>query len=86
VPGPSPYNPPVARGRFHLTLPERLSDEPVIHTLGARFGVVTNIRRASIEDRTAWIILELEGPDRAVEDALRWLAEQDVKVERIESG
>jgi len=76
----------VARGRFHLTLPERLSDEPVIHTLGTRFGVVTNIRRASIEDRTAWIILELEGPDRAVEDAVRWLAEQDVKVERIEDS
>jgi hypothetical protein len=76
----------VARGRFHLTLPERLSDEPVIHTLGTRFDVVTNIRRASIEDRTAWVILELEGPDRAVEDALRWLADQDVHVERIEDS
>jgi hypothetical protein len=47
---------------------------------------VTNIRRASIEDRTAWVILELEGPDRAVEDALRWLADQDVHVERIEDS
>jgi ABC-type methionine transport system ATPase subunit len=76
----------VARGRFHLTLPERLADQPVIHTLGSQFNLVTNIRRASIEDRTAWVILELEGPDTAIEDALRWLAEQDVHVERIEES
>jgi hypothetical protein len=76
----------VARGRFHLTLPERLADQPVIHTLGSRFNLVTNIRRASIEDRTAWVILELEGSDAAIEDALRWLADQDVHVERIEEA
>jgi ABC-type methionine transport system ATPase subunit len=77
----------VGQGRFHLTLPERLADEPVIHTLGTRFDVVTNIRRASIEERTAWVILELEGQDERLEEAVRWLAEQDVQVERIdESG
>jgi NIL domain len=76
----------VAGRRFHLTLPELLADEPVIHTLSTRFGLVTTIRRASIEDRAAWVILDLDGPDQAVEDALRWLAEQDVRVERIDSG
>jgi hypothetical protein len=31
--------------------------------------------------------LELEGPDERLEEAVRWLAEQDVQVERIdESG
>jgi ABC-type methionine transport system ATPase subunit len=86
-PGPShDYNPGVARGRFHLTLPERLADEPVIHTLGSRFDLVTNIRRASIEDRTGWVILELEGSEEAIADAVRWMAEQDVEVERIDDS
>jgi ABC-type methionine transport system ATPase subunit len=76
----------VAKGRFHLTLPERLADEPVIHTLGTRFDVVTNIRRASIEERIAWVILELEGPEERIEEAVRWLAEQDVQVERIDGS
>jgi len=58
----------------------------VIHTLGSRFDVVTNIRRASIEERTAWVILELDGSDEAVGDAVRWLAEQDVQVERIDDS
>jgi ABC-type methionine transport system ATPase subunit len=76
----------VARGRFHLTLPERLADEPVIHALGTRFDLVTNIRRASIEERTAWVILELEGSEEAMADAVQWLAEQDVQVERIDDS
>jgi ABC-type methionine transport system ATPase subunit len=76
----------VAKGRFHLTFPGHLVDEPVIHTLGSRFDVVTNIRRASIEERTGWVILELDGSDEAVGDAVRWLAEQDVQVERIDDS
>ncbi len=76
----------MAKGRFHLTFPGHLVDEPVIHTLGSRFDVVTNIRRASIEERTAWVILELDGSDEAVGDAVRWLAEQEVQVERIDDS
>ena len=56
----------------------------MIHTLGSRFDLVTNIRRASIEDRTAWVILELEGSEEAIAEAVRWMADQDVQVERIE--
>ena len=70
--------------RFHLTFPQRLVREPVIHTLGQRFGVVTNIRRANVDERSAWVILEIDGPGERVSDALAWLAEQDVQVERIE--
>jgi hypothetical protein len=74
----------VGGSRFHLTFPERLVREPVIHTLGQRFGVVTNIRRANVDERSAWVILEIDGPGERVSDALAWLAEQDVQVERIE--
>ena len=56
----------------------------MIHTLGSWFDLVTNIRRASIEDRTAWVILELEGSEEAIAEAVRWMADQDVQVERIE--
>ena len=72
--------------RFHLTFPERLVREPVIHTLGERFGLVTNIRRANVDDRTAWVILEMDGPRDRLDAALSWLAEQGVQVERIEDS
>jgi ABC-type methionine transport system ATPase subunit len=74
----------VAKGRFHLTLPGDLVEEPVIHTIGTRFPVVTTIRRANLEEGSGWIILEMEGPDDAVEDAVAWLQERGVTVDRLE--
>ncbi len=76
----------MSTGRFHLTFPEHLINEPVIHRLGTEFGLVTNIRRANIEERQAWVILEMEGSDRAIADAVSWLAGQGVQVDRIEEA
>jgi hypothetical protein len=76
----------VARGRFHLTFPESLSGEPVIYRLGERFGLVTLIRRANLQERSGWVILELEGDDGAIADAVAWLIERDVQVERLDEG
>ena len=75
----------MAARRFHLTLPERMAKEPIIYTVGRRFDVVTNIRRANVEDQVAWMILELAGPEQAISDAIGWLAAQGVGVDRIES-
>jgi ABC-type methionine transport system ATPase subunit len=74
----------VAKGRFHLTFPEDLVQQPVLYELGQRFQVVTNIRRASVEERFGWVILEIEGTDTAVEDAVSWLVERGVQVNRID--
>ncbi|HXF37734.1 MAG TPA: NIL domain-containing protein [Actinomycetota bacterium] len=70
--------------RFHLTFPEHLIEEPVLYRVGREFDVVTNIRRANIDERSAWVILEIGGPDDRVEAAVRWLADQGVQVDRIE--
>ncbi len=72
--------------RFHLTFPGDLVEEPVIHTLGTRFGLVTTIRRANLEEGSGWVILEMEGSDEALRDALAWLREQRVAVDRIEGS
>lgn len=74
----------MATVRLHLTFPERLISEPVIHRIGADFDLVTNIRRANIEERHGWVILEVEGDQASIADAVSWLAEQGVQVDRIE--
>ncbi len=55
-----------------------------MHTLGQRFGVVPNIRRASIDERSAWMILELEGEEEALSEAISWLAGEGVQIDRLE--
>jgi hypothetical protein len=74
----------VTRARFHLTFPEHLINEPVIHRVGREFDLVTNIRRANIEEHQAWVILGVEGSDEAVARAVAWLTEQGIQVDRIE--
>jgi hypothetical protein len=70
--------------RLHLTFPRDLISEPVMHRLGADFGLVVNIRRANLEeDRGGWVILEVDGGDDAIARAVVWLAGQGLQVDRI---
>ena len=70
--------------RFHHTFPGELAREPIIHTLGSRFDLIPTIRRASLEEGSGWMIIEVEGPEASVVDAVKWLTEQGVKVESID--
>lgn len=72
------------RARFHLTLPQHLAQEPVIYRMGKEFELVTNIRRANIEDRLAWVILEVEGEEPTILEAVSWLIDQGVQVDRLD--
>ena len=74
----------MSRLKFHLTFPEHLISEPVIYRLGHEFGVVTNIRRASIEERFGWAILEMDGSEDDIARAVAWLADQGIQVDRID--
>ncbi|MEW6058671.1 MAG: NIL domain-containing protein [Actinomycetota bacterium] len=74
----------MTKARFHLTLPGHLADEPVIHRVGLNFGLSTNIRRANIEERHGWVILEMDGTDDAIAQAVAWLLEQGVQVSRLQ--
>lgn len=73
----------VGKARLHLTFPGHLVSEPVLHRLATGFGLVTNIRRANIEERGGWVIVEVDGPDEGIADAVSWLAERGLQVDRI---
>ena len=74
----------MAPRKFFCTFPQDRISEPIIsHTLGDRFGVVPNIRAASITDSMALIAVEIEGEEQQIEDAVAFLREVGVKVEEI---
>lgn len=74
----------MARRRLHLTFPERLITEPVIYNVGKRFEVVTNIRRANVEERVGWVILEVTGADEEIDRTVEYLDDLGVQVSEIE--
>jgi ABC-type methionine transport system ATPase subunit len=74
----------MARRRLHLTFPEQLIKEPVIYRIGKQFEVVTNIRKANVEERMGWVILELEGPEEEIQKAVEYAAGLGVQVSPID--
>ncbi|HEX9315222.1 MAG TPA: NIL domain-containing protein [Actinomycetota bacterium] len=69
--------------RILLTFPEDLITEPVIHTMGTRYGIVTNVRRANVEERMGWVILEIDGPEEALDAAVAYAANLGVEVNEM---
>jgi ABC-type methionine transport system ATPase subunit len=69
--------------RILLTFPEDLITEPVIHTMGTRYGIVTNVRRANVEERMGWVILEIDGPEEALDAAVAYAANLGVQVNEM---
>ena len=58
--------------RVRLTFLDHMIRQPVIYQMGRDFEVVTNIRRADVQENVGWVILELEGEEEEIDRALEW--------------
>ena len=57
--------------------------DPIIYNLGTNFDLITNIRRADINDEVGWVILEIQGEEDAVTNGLEWITSLGVRVDPI---
>jgi len=74
----------MALHKYFCTFPQELISEPIIsHTLGEKFGVVPNIRAASITDTMALVAVEIEGEEGAILSSVNYLKSRGVKIEEI---
>jgi ABC-type methionine transport system ATPase subunit len=73
----------VKQERVKLTFPEHLIRQPIIGRMVKEFDVMPNVRRASVEEHMGWMICEIDGDDHAVEQAVEWLIDLGVQVDRL---
>ena len=66
-----------------FTFPEELIKEPIIYNLGQQFKVVTNIRRADVSEDRGWVVLELEGEEKDIEQGITWVTSKGVRVDPV---
>ena len=71
--------------RVELTFPEKLIKKPIVYQLMKDFDVVPNIRRANIDEKFGWMILEISGADENLEKAFKYLGEIGIEVEFLDS-
>ena len=57
--------------------------DPIIYNLGKNFDLITNIRRADINDEVGWVILEIHGEEDSVTKGLEWITSLGVRVDPI---
>jgi len=70
--------------RVTFTFKTELIQRPVIYELGIKFEIMTNIRRAEVNQNDGWVVLELEGASEEIERGLEWVIEQGVEVSSLE--
>ena len=70
--------------RVKLTFPDELIKQPLIYQLGQKFPVVTNIRRADVTAHYGWVVLEVDGDDDSVRQALEWASSAGVRIDPVE--
>jgi len=64
--------------------PAKLITRPVIHELGHKFSVITNVRQASVTEEIGIVSLELQGEREEIKRAIAWLEGLGIKVEPVE--
>ena len=71
----------MVRRQVRLTFPQELLKEPIIFTIGQQFGVLTNIHLADIAEDRGWVVLEVEGTEGDIEQAIAWMISRGVRVD-----
>ncbi|MFC1987855.1 NIL domain-containing protein [Chloroflexota bacterium] len=73
----------MVKKQIMFTFPEGLIKEPIIYNLGQQFKVVTNIRRADVSEAKGWVVLEMEGEEKEIDDGLAWVMTKGVRVDPV---
>jgi len=73
----------MAKRQVMFTFPQELIREPIIYSLGHQFKIVTNIRRADVTENRGWVILELEGEEKDIEQGIAWVTSKGVRVDPV---
>ena len=73
----------MGKQRVKFTFVDELVKEPIIYRLGRDFDIVTNIRRADVQEELGWVVLELDGEDSEINRGLAWVSSTGVRVDPI---
>ena len=73
----------MAKRQVTFTFPQELIREPIIYTLSHQVKVVTNIRRADVSENRGWVVLELEGEEKEIEQGIAWVTSKGVRVDPV---
>ncbi len=73
----------MSKRRVMFTFPQDLIKEPIIYYLSRQFNIITNVRRADVSENKGWVVLELEGDEKDIEQGIAWVTRKGVRVDSV---
>ncbi len=73
----------MTKRRVMLSFTPETIAEPIIYTISQQFNLTTNIRRADLADDRGWIVVEINGAEKDIEDGISWAISRGVRVNEI---
>jgi len=73
----------MAKRRVMLSYTPETITEPIIYSISQQFNLVTNICRANLTEDRGWIIVEIDGKEKDIEDGIAWAISKGVRVDQI---
>ena len=70
--------------RLFVSFPEELVERPMIYEIIKKFDVVPSIRRANVEEHSGWVILEVNGEQDQLDNAIAYFEGLGCTVNRME--
>lgn len=70
----------MAKHIYNLTFHKDMFHRPILHTLGKRFRLTINLRRAMLNEEAGWAEVLLEGPEEEIGRAIADLHTTGVNV------
>ena len=71
----------MVKRRLMFTYTAELIKEPIIYNLGEQFNLITNIHSADIVEGRGWVILELEGAEKDIEEGISWATSRGMRID-----
>lgn len=69
--------------QLDLIFPQNLIKEPIVYEMAKEYEIVFNIRRAKVTDKVGELVLELEGENKILDNAIEWLRKKGIRVEPV---
>ncbi len=70
--------------RCKMTFPQKVVGQPIMHRLWTEFKVVSNTMRGRITEKGAWLEVELVGPAKSLDAALKYLGGEGVSIQFLD--
>ena len=71
----------IVKRRLMFTYTAELIKEPIIYNLGEQFNLITNIHSADIVENRGWVVLELEGAEKDIEEGIAWATSRGMRID-----